>query len=567
MKHKINEKRKQNNTFEYFDKINLKCESDIIKNPSQKFSLYKSNPIKQFIFSLYNELNTLEELFISNFIKETKEKIEIEIREIFPQKKKEYEDRIQLLLEKANKELNINIDMIDNLKQKNSELKHQLKILKYNNNKMNDELKESNMSIMKLNEKYEIYTKLKKLYDEFCSGINYKEKENIENNISDFGKEFNINKNLLKEVEEELEQRKKKIIELKQKINSEDIINRNNNYELYNEYFNIENKNKIIENENIKKLNNIKQDINSNNLFTQEMDKIYKSFISIFNLFYPELNLERNLIKNPKNIALLKSDYTPQTFLIEEVFNYIILMLQNSTDESCFDLLKNIVSYIYMILREIGGGLNNMKYDPVIAINEIEKNLNLTQKENETLTENIKDLENKIISEEKSIRKSKEQIKHIKLNCEKLKDILNGIYINNKKNKFIRKCFTAKIFKTPNNKKNIKKNEIKIELSDIKSNFEEKEEEKVSFYKENIENLINRINRLYFRGWKDNKYKDEEFGRSRNIIRRLDKKLHKLNMMRKYNSNCFTVENSLTSKINRNIDNLILKFQRKYNIK
>ena len=131
------------------------------------------------------------------------------------------------------------------------------------------------------------------------------------------------------------------------------------------------------------------------------MDKIYKSFISIFNLFYPELNLERNLIKNPKNINLIKSDYTPQTFVIEEVVNYIILMIENSTDESCFELLKNIASYINMILREIGGGLNNMKFDPVLAINEIEKNMNLTQKENETLNENIKELENKIILENK----------------------------------------------------------------------------------------------------------------------------------------------------------------------
>ena len=197
---------------------------------------------------------------------------------------------------------------------------------------------------------------------------------------------------------------------------------------IYNEFFDIEKNNKIIETENKNKLYNIKQDINSNNSYTQEMDKIYKSFISIFNLFYPELNLERNLIKNPKNINLIKSDYTPQTFVIEEVVNYIILMIENSTDESCFELLKNIASYINMILREIGGGLNNMKFDPVLAINEIEKNMNLTQKENETLTENIKELENKIILENKSIQKLNEQIKNIKLSFEKLKEILNDIY-------------------------------------------------------------------------------------------------------------------------------------------
>ena len=108
------------------------------------------------------------------------------------------------------------------------------------------------------------------------------------------------------------------------------------------------------------------------------------------------MNLERNLIKNPKNIDLIKSDYTPKTFIIEEVVNYIYLMLQNSTEESCFELLKDIVSYIYMILRETGGGINKMKYDPVLAVNEIEKNLIAIQNENATISDNIINIEKKI---------------------------------------------------------------------------------------------------------------------------------------------------------------------------
>ena len=560
----INEKIKKNNTIEYFEKMNIKCESDIIKNPSEKFSLYKSNPIKQFMFSLYNELNNLEELFISNFIKENKRKKENEIRELFPKKKKEYEDRIKILLDKANKELITNHEVIDRLKKKNLELKNQLQMLENHNVVMNNELKESDISIKKLNDKYEIYTKLKKTYDEFCSGINYREKENIENNISDFEKEFKINKNLLKEVEDELKQRKNQISELKQKINEEENRNSINNYKLYNEFFDIEKNNKIIETENKNKLYNIKQDINSNNSYTQEMDKIYKSFISIFNLFYPELNLERNLIKNPKNINLIKSDYTPQTFVIEEVVNYIILMIENSTDESCFELLKNIASYINMILREIGGGLNNMKFDPVLAINEIEKNMNLTQKENETLTENIKELENKIILENKSIQKLNEQIKNIKLSFEKLKEILNDIYIKNKKDRLMRKCLSANSFKIAENKNNILKNENRLKFNDIKKNFE-KEQEKVPLNNDNLEKLINRINRLYFHRLKNKKYAKGEINRNAYIIRRMDKKLKKLKNMRKYHTNFLNIESVITSKINRNIDNLILNFQKNYN--
>ena len=116
----IKNKKRENNTIEYIEKFNSKRETNIINNPFEKFSLYKSSPEKQFIFSLLSELNTLEELFISNFIKEMKRKTENEIREFFPKKKKEYEDRIELLLEKAKKELIKNQEIVSDLKEKNS---------------------------------------------------------------------------------------------------------------------------------------------------------------------------------------------------------------------------------------------------------------------------------------------------------------------------------------------------------------------------------------------------------------------------------------------------------------
>ena len=46
---------------------------------------------------------------------------------------------MQLSIEKVNKELIINSDMIDNLEQKSIELKNKLKILKIQNNAMNNE--------------------------------------------------------------------------------------------------------------------------------------------------------------------------------------------------------------------------------------------------------------------------------------------------------------------------------------------------------------------------------------------------------------------------------------------
>ena len=157
-----------------------------------------------------------------------------------------------------------------------------------------------------------------------------------------------------------------------------------------------------------------------------------------------------------------------------------------------------------------------------------------------------------------------EQIKNIKLSFEKLKEILNDIYIKNKKDRLMRKCLSANSFKIAENKNNILKNENRLKFNDIKKNFE-KEQEKVPLNNDNLEKLINRINRLYFHRLKNKKYAKGEINRNAYIIRRMDKKLKKLKNMRKYHTNFLNIESVITSKINRNIDNLILNFQKNYN--
>ena len=139
----------------------------------------------------------------------------------------------------------INNDVINSLKQKNLELKKELETLKNQNIVINNEIKESDLSIKQLNEKFKVYSKFKEIYDHVSSGFNHKEKEDIENNILDLKKEFNKNKNLLSEVGKELKEKKNQILELKQKIVNEETHNRNSNYKLYNEFFEIEKNNKI----------------------------------------------------------------------------------------------------------------------------------------------------------------------------------------------------------------------------------------------------------------------------------------------------------------------------------
>ena len=45
----------------------------------------------------------------------------------------------------------------------------------------------------------------------------------------------------------------------------------------------------------------------------------------------------------------------------------------------------------------------------------------------------------------------------------------------------------------------------------------------------------------------------------------MDRKLHQIKKLRKNKEKFFTVENNLSSNINRNIDNLIFTIQKNYN--
>ena len=558
----INKKR-ENNMDEYIEKLNLKCETKVIKNTSELFSLYKSNPEKQFIFSLLSELNVMEDLFISNFIKEMKGKTENEIREFFPQKRKEYEDRIQLILEKVKQKLINNREIVNNLKQKNLDLKNKIIMIKNKNDSFKEEIKEVEISKKKLKAKQELFLKMKEIYDHYTSRFNNQEKNELEKSKNDLKNEFKLKKDLLKEVVDELNERKLQISQLKQIMVDEEIINRNNNYKLYNEFFDLGSNHKIIENKNKNKLLNIKEDINSNNLFMEENEKIHKSFISIFNLFYKELNLERNLIKNPKNINILKSDYTPKIFLNEELVNYIYLMLQNSNDESSFELLKDLITYIYMILRDTGIGFNKIKYDPVLAVNEIEKYFNITLDENEDLTKNIKIIKNKIIQENEIINQLNNQIQNIKNIEEDIKNSRNFNYHNQN----IRKSLSAHNFKTSENMKTIKKFKTRNKFNKIKKKFETNlEEEKVPFFKDNLEALINRINKSYFSKLKGKTHIEKSIDRFTNAKKRIERKLNKIKKLQKDKQKFFTIENNLSSNINRHIDNLIFKIEKNYKI-
>ena len=519
-------------------------------NNNNNIEKLNNNPMKKYFSSLILELKELENVFQKKCLDELKDKNEDELKIIIPEKKLEFENRVKLILDKAEKELNFNTEQYKNIQKKNSELKNNIKMMNLQKERLILDIKEAELSIEKINKKYEIFSKLRPYYESlaFEFNINDKNKNIKEDKQFDIKNNFEKRKNYVKELQNKIESKNDQIMKLKEEMKKEEIINENSNAKLFNYFIKLEQKDKEEEENYKEKISNIKQNIEYNQIIQKENHKILNDFISIYNLLYSKLNLQRDIIEKPKNIDLIINDYTPQTFLTDEIMNYIDLMLANSNEESCGILLREIASYAYMILREENPEFNTSKYDPVKIVQQIENYLKKIKEENKSLNDEIEKIKEENNLENKSIKKMNKQIKQINNMYEILNNTIKSIYSSDhyKKDKVLKKCLSdnnINLNKNENDKNNLNESTNSKRFIYLRKYLEEKKNKKIEFAG-GADNFIRHINRLFFyKNMIDIKPKD--IGIYVNAHKRMHNKFYKLKKLNERKEKFKTVETAL----------------------
>ena len=552
-----------NNYRHNIEKSNYKNKYNFINSISPKSSKdINVNKEKQLFFKFCSELEELENFFVKQFMQETKDKSDKKIKMIIPQKNLDYENRIKLLLTKAKNEVIYYHNQLKNAEKRNIELKNNLIMINKQKNRLYEDLKEADLSIEKINKKFELFTQLRPYFESLINEFNIDDDEENKKKENKYNLERNIKyrKYYENELGKELEEKKESLLKMKNKAKNEEIYNKNINEKLYNYFVELEKNDKIEENEYKKKLLNIKEDVNNKKMIQKENDLILNIFFSLYNLLYKKLNLQRDLIKEPKNIDLIKTDYTPLSYRTEEMYNYINLMLKNSTDESCGLLLREIVSYANMMLREENAEFNKMKYDPIKTVNEIENYILKVQDENILLKNEIENIQKGNKIENEYINKLNGQVKHINNMIDILNKTMKTLYIkDNKKGKIIKKCLSANNINcySEDNDSKLSRKESKT-LRYLRKYNEGKKNKKIEFI-QGTDNLIDHINRLFFyKEQCDIKPKDY-YNVHENAYKRIKKKLYKLKKIQENKNKYTTVENAISSNINENIEKLIYK--------
>ena len=549
-------------------------------SPENRNNVYKlSSEENKKKNQLLQELDYLRNNYIKNFVEDSKKKTDAEAKKSIPLEGENFKKKVDLVIKKAEEELKSYIQKLASLNEKNKDLTDNINMVQNHKNYLEAQLKEAEISINKINKKYEVFNDLKPYYDELIKEFDI-DKESYNPKDKLLSSDMKRRRNEAAHFDDEINERRDRIKKLMEIKKSEDFDNRKMNEEISSNLREIELKTRKIEDEYNDKFMKIKQDIDSLYEYKEENIKIRNAFISIYNLFFPKLFLERNLNKKPKELDLQKIDYTPKTYETDEVVKYIYLMLRNSTEETTGLLLREIVSYCNMMLRNTVEGYDKKCYEPISTVKQIEALI--TSKENQN-----KELKSIIDSYTKINDKNQERINELELEIkriEKMHEILhNKMRDFYKKNKKDIKEYPTTIIRDSKRKikfdlnkiDNIKKRNISrltnfvTQESTIKkdSNFfrtkTEIDSDKNRFYipgkidfSQGIQQLVDHANRLFFYQAHLNK-KPREIGVYLQAHKRLKKKMNKLKKIEQNIDKFTSVEKAVSNTLNDHIDYLI----------
>ena len=545
------------------------------ENPKKK-SKKKENRKERNQF--LEELEFLRNIYINQFIEESIKRNDMNAKNFIPTHTKDFKEKVGLIVKKADEEFNSYKQKLESIELKNSELQRNINIVESHKNILFNQLQDAEESISKINKKFNIFHELKPYYDELITEFNidpstYKPRKRLLSN------DIRRRRSEAEKFGEEINKAREKVRQIIERKKQEDLENRKLNEKYSSDLKDVEIKNRNIEDEYNDKFNKIKQEIYISSEHKEENFLLRNSLFTIFNLFYEQLYLERDLNKKPKGIELLKEDYTPKTYETNEMVKYINLMLKNSTEDTTGLLLREIVSYCNMMLRNMQKGPDKVYYEPLATVKQIEALITSIEEQNKNLKDKIAE-KTKINEENQKV--INDLLREIN-RAEKMSEILNNkmrdyykinkkdekrksenLFLNaengNNRDKNKRKKSTNKIYDFQGI---INKNKILEEkFLKIKEKFnikQDKKEEKLNLktdFNQGVGELVAHTNRLFF--YRTNLYlKPKEVNIYMKAYKRMKKKLNILKKVEPNKNNYISLENVVYNTVNGHLDNLI----------
>jgi hypothetical protein len=180
---------------------------------------------------LIQELEYLRQMYINRFLEESKKRTDTEAKKFIPLEGQEFKKKVDLVIKKAEEELNSYLQKLESVELKNKELATNINMIQTHKKILEAQLKDADISINKINKKYEIFNDLKPYYEELLKEFNinqdnYKSKDKI------LSSDMKRRREEAEEFDDEINERREKIKKLMEMKKNEDFDNRKLNEEI-----------------------------------------------------------------------------------------------------------------------------------------------------------------------------------------------------------------------------------------------------------------------------------------------------------------------------------------------
>lgn len=385
--------------------------SDILKNNKKSANNTElKNPTvneKKDIF-----LENLKSNSVINFIESIKNKTVKEIKVEYEKRLEEYNTATTLYSEKKNKENLEYASQLNVCKTRSQELETTITHLNNENKDLKEQLKKSEDMIFKLQTKFDIFDRLKPIFEEF-----FKEypDENPVKIIKDIREKREASIRIIEDLNTlqaklfESEKEKKEIIEKNRRVVEE----------LSNKLSLVESNYKDKIESYLDQINSLNSEISTYAVYKEENIKLHNMLFHLYNRLIHRLSLERDINLNPE-LNVTEKDFKPDLFDNEEIAQYIKTMLINSNEESSAKMLRETIAYANMMLRAYLKDKLNRRFDPVAIFKDIKDLLEKTKSKKAELKKQNNELIKKLNKCELDFKKLQSEMKYKQIQYENL---------------------------------------------------------------------------------------------------------------------------------------------------
>ena len=389
-------------------------------NQSSSIKVNQDGEVKTDMFVPKENLLELAKITsMQNYLESIKGKSIKEMIDDYQNKIDEYNRGVQVIIDKTKKENLQYIAQYNSVKEKNTLLEEQINQMNIEHMKIEQQLKDSENQIYKLQVRFEIFNNYKELFDEFL-------KQFPDMKPIDIMKDLQIRGNESNQLLQELNEKNEKIHLLINEKNTLVKDMKKANEELSIKIYQLQKEKKEIISQYEKDQIQLQNELSQYKEFKKENILLHNMLFQLYNLLFDTLRLDKGIngIIKEKYLHITKEDFNPNVFDNAEVVNYVRLMIKSMVPSVCESIYRECIAYANMMVRSYLPEKVNTRYQPLEIFKEIKS---LVEKKENAIRKYKQDLSlqsEKIKEQEKEIKMLKDKSRNQTLQYENYQKII-----------------------------------------------------------------------------------------------------------------------------------------------